>query len=168
MRSGRGGGVELTFPACLVTSLEELGRRHGATLFMVLLAVFQVVLGRWSGQRDFAVGMLAVGRGRLELEDLIGFFVNTLVIRADLSGNPTFAEVLHRVRESVLGAFDHQEVPFERLVEELRPERDPSRNPLFQAWLALQNLPSGPGRRSEGSERLRIPRARAGRGLRAV
>ncbi len=138
VRSGRGGGVELTFPAGLVTSLEELGRRHGATLFMVLLAVFQVVLGRWSGQRDFAVGTPAAGRGRLELEDLIGFFVNTLVIRADLSGNPTFAEVLHRVRESVLGAFDHQEVPFERLVEELRPERDPSRNPLFQAMFDLE------------------------------
>ena len=146
VRSGRGGEIEVTFPAGLVTGLEELGRRQGATLFMVLLAAFQVVLGRWSGQRDLAVGTPAAGRSRVELEGLIGFFVNTLVIRGDLSGNPDFAEFLGRVRESVLGAFDHQEVPFERLVEELRPERDLSRNPLFQAWLALREL--HPGRRA--------------------
>ncbi|MYT20130.1 AMP-binding protein, partial [Streptomyces sp. SID7760] len=147
--SGRGGAVEIDLPKELEAALGELARRHGVTRFTVLLAVVQIVLGRWSGQRDVAVGTPVAGRGQLELERLVGLLVNTVVLRADLSGEPTFTQFLDRVRESVLGAFDHQEVPFERLVEQLRPERDPSRNPLFQVMFDVQESAAG-GPRIEG------------------
>jgi amino acid adenylation domain-containing protein len=139
VRSGRGGFVEVPLPGTLVTAAEALAHAHGATLFMVLLAAYQTVLARWSGQTDIAVGTPAAGRDRTELEELIGCFLNTLVLRGDLTGTRSFATLLKRTRERVLDAFDHQDVPFERIVARLRPERDLSRTPLFQAWLALQN-----------------------------
>ncbi|GAA1930721.1 hypothetical protein GCM10009716_42690 [Streptomyces sodiiphilus] len=147
--SGRGGAVEVPLAPELTDAVDELARRHGATRFMVLLAVVQIVLARWSGQRDVPVGTPVAGRARLELERLVGFFVNTVVLRGDLSGDPTFAEYLDRARATVLGAFDHQDVPFERLVEELRPERDPSRNPLFQVMFDVQESTGG-GPRIDG------------------
>ncbi len=106
---------------------------------MVLLAAFQVLLMRYSGQEDIAVGTPIAGRNRTEIEGLIGFFVNTLVMRGDLSGNPTFSELLTRTRERAVDAYSHQDLPFEKLVEELQARRDLSRNPLFQVMFTLQN-----------------------------
>ncbi|MEU5095199.1 amino acid adenylation domain-containing protein [Streptomyces sp. NPDC020996] len=141
--TGRGGAVEVDLPAHLVERVDALARARGASRFMVLLAVAQAVLARWTGQADVSVGTPVAGRGRLELEPLVGFFVNTVVLRTDLSGRPTFAGLVDRVREVVLGAFDHQEVPFERVVERLRPERDLSRNPLFQVMVDVQDASTG-------------------------
>jgi amino acid adenylation domain-containing protein len=147
--SGRGAAVQVDLAPELLADLDELGRTGGATRFMVLLAAFQIVLARWTGQSDLAVGTPVAGRSRVEVERLIGFFVNTLVLRGDLSGDPDFTDVLARVRERVLGAFSHQDVPFERLVEELRPERDLSRSPLFQVMFDVQEgvaaVPSADG-----------------------
>ncbi|MBN1567730.1 MAG: amino acid adenylation domain-containing protein, partial [Acidobacteria bacterium] len=126
-------------PSSLVQSLKDLSRREGTTLFMTLLAAFQTQLHRYSGQSDIAVGSPIANRSRAELEGLIGFFVNTLVLRSNLEGNPAFRELLSRVREVALGAYAHQDLPFEKLVEELKPERDPGRNPLFQVMMVLQN-----------------------------
>ena len=113
----------------------ELGRRHGATLFMTLLAAYDLLLCRYAGQEQVLVGTPIANRNHLETEPLIGCFVNTLVLRGDLRGNPTFGELLRRVRETALGAYAHQDLPFEKLVEELQPERDMSRSPLFQVWI---------------------------------
>ncbi|MFE7812765.1 amino acid adenylation domain-containing protein [Streptomyces sp. NPDC057433] len=136
--TGRGGAVEIDLPRALVDRTDALARERGATRFMVLLAAAQTVLARWTGQTDICVGTPVAGRGRLELEPLVGFFVNTVVLRTDLSGRPAFDTLVDRVRDVVLGAFDHQEVPFEQVVERLRPERDLSRNPLFQAMVDVQ------------------------------
>jgi non-ribosomal peptide synthetase component F/acyl carrier protein len=125
----------------LTEALKSLSSRHGVTLFMSLLAAFQSVLQRYTGQVDILVGTPVAGRTRLETENLIGFFVNTLVLRTDLSGVPTFAELLKRVREVALEAELHQDVPFELLVEELQPERSLSHTPLFQVMFAMQNAP---------------------------
>jgi non-ribosomal peptide synthetase component F len=108
---------------------------------MALLAAFKTVLSHYSGQTDIAVGTPVAGRSRPELEQLIGFFVNTLVLRTDLSGRPTFRQLLARVRDTALGAFDHQDVPFERLVQDLQPDRNLDRTPLFQVMFGLQNAP---------------------------
>jgi amino acid adenylation domain-containing protein len=143
VESFRGGRQPLTVPAELTAALTALGRERGATLFMTLLAGFQALLGRLTGQDDLAVGTPVAGRSRVEVEDLIGLFINTLVLRTDLGGDPTFGETLARVRETALGAYAHQELPFERLVQELRPERALGHSPLFQVLFILQNVPSG-------------------------
>jgi amino acid adenylation domain-containing protein len=141
VQSYRGARFEMALPQALAEALKALGRAQGATLFMTLLAAFQVLLHRYSGAEDIAVGTPIAGRRRAELEGLIGFFANTLVLRVSLADEPTFREVLARVRESALSAYTHQDVPFEKLVEELAPQRDLSRNPLFQVSFALQNAP---------------------------
>jgi non-ribosomal peptide synthetase component F len=125
----------------LTDRLYALSREQGVTLFMTLLAGYQTLLSRYSGMEDIAVGSAVANRSRAELEPLIGFFVNTLVFRTDLSGAPSFKELLKRVREVTLGAFAHQDVPFEKLVDALQPERNLSHTPLFQVAFALQNLP---------------------------
>jgi amino acid adenylation domain-containing protein len=140
-QSFRGSKCTLMLPKPLTEQIAALGRKEGATLFMMLLAAFNVLLSRYSGQDDIVVGSPIAGRTRAELENLIAFFVNTLVLRADLSGNPSFRELLARVRETAMGAYAHQDVPFEKLVEELKPDRDLSRNPLFQVMFILQNAP---------------------------
>ncbi|MFJ4919555.1 amino acid adenylation domain-containing protein [Streptomyces sp. NPDC088725] len=161
-RSGRGGAIEVPFAPELAAGIDELARRHGATRFMVLLAVAQLVLARWTGQDDVPVGSPVAGRNRVELERLVGFFVNTVVLRGDLSGDPAFTEFLGRTRTTVLEAFDHQDVPFERLVERLRPERDLSRNPLFQVMVDVQEGVTG-GPRADGldAETFALPWASA-------
>jgi amino acid adenylation domain-containing protein len=128
-------------PASLISSLKELGRKEQVTLYMTTLAAFQTLLYRYSGQADVPVGSPIAGRSYVETEGLIGFFVNTLVLRSDLSGDPTFSELLARVRKVALESYAHQELPFEKLVEALRPDRDPSRSPLFQVMFVLQNIP---------------------------
>ncbi|HEX2642744.1 MAG TPA: amino acid adenylation domain-containing protein, partial [Thermoanaerobaculia bacterium] len=142
VQSYRGTSRPVALPAGLIRPADELGRSEGATLFMVLLAAFQALLARYSGQDDLAVGTPVAGRKRLETEGLIGFFVNTLVLRGDLTGNPTFRELLGRVRETALAAYLHQDVPFEKLVEELVSERSLAHTPLFQVMLVLQNAPA--------------------------
>src|ERR687885_401863 len=131
----------LELPKSLSKELEALSQRQGVTLFMTLLAAFQTLLYRYTQQADIVVGSAIANRNRHEIEGLIGFFVNSLVLRTDLSGNPTFLELLGRVREVALRAYAHQDLPFEKLVEELHPERNLSYHPLFQVVFSLQNTP---------------------------
>ncbi|HEX7239753.1 MAG TPA: amino acid adenylation domain-containing protein, partial [Longimicrobiaceae bacterium] len=140
-RSGEGAAHLFPLPVGVGAALHALARREGATLYMALLAAFQALLAKYAGEEDVVVGTPVAGRTHAELEGLVGFFVNTLPLRTDLSGDPGFAGVLRRVRDTALGAFAHQDVPFEKLVEELAPERVPGRNPLFQVAFALQNVP---------------------------
>lgn len=137
----RGTQFFFALPTDLCTSLKAFSQQEGATLFMTLLAAFQILLFRYTDQRDIVVGTPIANRNRDEIEPLIGFFVNTLIMRTQISGNLTVRALLARVREVALGAFEHQDVPFERLVEELRPERAPDHSPLFQVAFALQNAP---------------------------
>ncbi|MGB5963236.1 MAG: amino acid adenylation domain-containing protein [Coleofasciculaceae cyanobacterium] len=137
----RGTTQFLQLSESLSEALEALSKSEGATLFMTLLAAFQILLSRYTQQEDIVVGTPIANRNRSEIEPLIGFFVNSLVLRTNLSGNPTFLEVLNRVRKVALGAYAHQDLPFEKLVEELHPERNLNQNPLFQVVFALQNAP---------------------------
>jgi non-ribosomal peptide synthetase component F/acyl carrier protein len=139
MMSYRGGRQSFSLAPEPSRALVALGRREGATLFMVLLSAFDVLLARWSGQRGVVVGMPIAGRTRAQTEGLIGFFVNTLALYTRLDDEPSFVDLLARVREACLGAYAHQDLPFERLVDELNPARDLSRTPLFQVMLVLQN-----------------------------
>ncbi|MGH3799015.1 MAG: amino acid adenylation domain-containing protein, partial [Pseudonocardiaceae bacterium] len=132
---------EFVVPAEVTARLKELGRQRDTTLFMTLVAACQLLLRRWSGQDDIAVGTVVAGRDRTELEGLIGFFVNTLVLRSRVDGARSFTQFLDTVKETVLDAFVHQQVPFERVVDDLQPTRDTSRSPLFQAMVVLQNTP---------------------------
>ncbi|HEU4456215.1 MAG TPA: amino acid adenylation domain-containing protein, partial [Longimicrobium sp.] len=141
----RGATVPVELSPELLERLQALGRSEGATLYMTLLGAFQVLLSKYAGSEDVVVGTPIAGRTRKEVEGLIGFFVNTLVLRTDLSGDPSFREVLRRAREVTLGAYEHQEVPFERLVAELQPERTLSHSPLFQVMLTLQNAGNSGG-----------------------
>ena len=139
--SYRGAHFSVSLPENLTVDVKKLGRQESVTLFMVLLAAYQILLARYAGKEDIVVGTDVANRTRVETEGLIGFFVNLLVLRTDLSGNPTFREALQRVREMALGAYAHQQMPFEKLVEELQPERSRSRNPLVQVLFVLQNAP---------------------------
>jgi amino acid adenylation domain-containing protein len=146
VRTHRGASVSTELSGEVLERLQALGRSEGTTLYMTLLSAFQVLLGRYSGSDDVVVGSSIAGRTRGEVEEVIGFFVNSLVLRTDLSGDPSFREVLRRVREVTLGAYEHQEVPFEKLVAELQPERSLSHSPLFQVSFSLNNAEgSGPG-----------------------
>ena len=143
VRSQRGAVHRFSLSAPLSRSLAALCRREGATRFMLLLAAFAALLSRLTGQDDLTIGTPIAGRNRSEIEGLIGFFVNTLIFRPDLSGEPGFAELLRRVRREALQAQAHQDLPFERLVEELSRDRSLDRTPLFQVMLALQNAQVG-------------------------
>ncbi len=141
MQSMRGGHEAFRVSAELTEQLRALALREGATLFMVLLAVFEALLARYSGQRDLVVGTPIANRNRYETEELIGFFVNMLALRVKLHGQVSFRELVRQVRKVTLGAYAHQDVPFEKLVEELQPERDTSRQPIVQAMFVMQNAP---------------------------
>ncbi len=141
IQSYRGKRQFLQLPKQLSEALETLSQREGVTLFMTMLAAFQTLLYHYAQQEDIVVGSPIANRNRSEIEALIGFFVNSLVLRTDLSGNPTFRELLNRVKEVALGAYAHQDLPFEKLVEELHPDRALNQNPLFQVAFALQNAP---------------------------
>ena len=138
-QSFRGARLPISLPESLTAGINELSRREGVTQFMALLAAFQILLYRYTGQEDVVIGSPIANRNHTEIEGLIGFFVNTLVLRTDLSGNPTFRQLVSRIRDVCLGAYAYQDLPFEKLVQELQPERDLSRNPLFQVMFALQN-----------------------------
>jgi amino acid adenylation domain-containing protein len=137
----RGTRSKLILPQDLTSALEAMSQRHGVTVFMVLLAAFNVLLARYTGQDDIVVGSPSASRTRTELYPMMGFFVSNLVLRTDLSGGPSFNEVLKRVREVTLRAYEHQDVPFDQLVQALRPERSLDHSPLFQTMFIFQNFP---------------------------
>ncbi|HEV2862461.1 MAG TPA: amino acid adenylation domain-containing protein [Pyrinomonadaceae bacterium] len=152
VRSLNGSFVPFELPGALASKLRRLCQREGVTLFMLLLGAYQLLLSRYCGQTDVLVGTPIAGRNRQEVEGLIGFFVNTLILRTDLSGGPSLRELLRRVREVCLGAYAHAELPLEKLVEELQPERSLSHSPLFQVMFALQNTPSNEVEQMPGLE----------------
>ena len=141
VQSFRGGVLYADLPADLTTQLRQLSTRCGATLFMVVRSAFAVLMQRYSGQSDLVIGSPVANRNRREVEEQIGFFVNTLALRSDLSGDPTFLELVEQTRNLCLGAYAHQDLPFEKLVEELNPVRSMDRQPLVQVMFALQNAP---------------------------
>ncbi|MEH1807830.1 non-ribosomal peptide synthetase [Nostoc sp.] len=141
IQSYQGATQFLELPLKLIDALEKLSQQEGVTLFMTLVAAFQTLLYRYTHQEDIALGSPIANRNRSEIEGIIGFFVNSLVLRSNLSGNPTFRELLGRVREVTLGAYSYQDLPFEKLVEELHPERNLSHHPLFQVVFGFQNAP---------------------------
>ncbi len=157
----RGGKSSLALSPELAEGLKALSRQEGASLFMTLLAGFNVLLGLHGGQDDLVIGVPVAGRNRVETEGLIGFFLNSLALRTRLAGNPTFRELLSQVRQVALGAYAHQDFPFEKLVEELQPERDLSRTPIFQVFFNMENAATSrldwPGLRAE-----RLPRSTEG------
>lgn len=139
--STKGGFIGLKLGAEITSWLTDIANREGGTLFMALLSMYYILLYRYTGQKDLIVGTPIANRNRAEVENIIGFFANNLAIRVELDGGMTFREIFQRVRTSTLGAYDHQDIPFEKLVEELNVERDMSRNPIFQTEFALQNAP---------------------------
>jgi amino acid adenylation domain-containing protein len=141
LQSIDGGREKMTVPLSLADDLKSLSQREGITLFMTMVAAFNILLHRYSGQEDIIVGTPIANRNHNDIENLIGFFVNTLILRTNVSGEQTVREFLSQVRETALDAYTHQDLPFERLVEELQPDRDLSRNPLFQAMVVIQNSP---------------------------
>ena len=141
VQSFRGSSQSLQLPVPLAEALNALSKREGVTLFMLLLAAFKALLSRYTEQSDIVIGSPIANRNRVELEGLIGLFVNTLVLRTDLSGNPTFRELVRRVRAVALEAYAHQDMPFEQLVEQMQPDRTMSRNPLFQVMFQMENTP---------------------------
>ncbi|HEV3049291.1 MAG TPA: condensation domain-containing protein, partial [Longimicrobium sp.] len=143
VESHRGAVERLVVPSELAAEVNALARREGATLFMVLLAALDVVLGRLAGQEDVVVGTPIAGRTRAETDRMVGLFLNSLALRTDLSGDPSFRELLGRVRETTLDAYAHQEIPFERVLEEVRPERSLAHAPVFQVMLNLANFQRG-------------------------
>jgi amino acid adenylation domain-containing protein len=142
VQSFRGATQMFSLGAAVTSGLKALAQASGVTLFMLLVAAFQTLLSRYTGQEDVVVGTPIANRNRSETEGLIGFFVNTLVLRTGLTGDPSFRRLLERVREVTLGAYEHQDLPFERLVEELQPERTLNQNPLVQVLFSLQNAPT--------------------------
>ncbi|WP_345144602.1 amino acid adenylation domain-containing protein, partial [Dactylosporangium darangshiense] len=155
VRSTAGAVVEFRVPPAAAEGLRAIARRANASMFMTLLAAYDVLLGRHAGQDDVVVGTPVANRTDVRLEGLVGNFINTLVLRTDLSGDPTFAELLDRVRTTTLAAFDHQDLPFERLVDELATERDRSRTPVFQAlfnYYAREDEPDSDGDDAVGAE----------------
>lgn len=144
--SYRGAIKSFSLPAELYESLKALSRREGVNLFMVLLAAFKTILYKYTERSDLVIGVPNANRNRAEIESLIGFFVNILPMRTDLSGNPRFRELLWRVKDVALGAYVHQDLPFEKLVEEIQPERGLNQAPLFNIAFGIQNAPKAEGR----------------------
>ncbi|MFZ6027917.1 MAG: amino acid adenylation domain-containing protein [Chloroflexota bacterium] len=142
MRAFRGATETFSLSPALTAAIKALSQAQGTTLFMTLLAAFQALLYRYTQQTDLVIGTRVAGRNRREVESMVGLFVNSLVLRADLSGQPTFRELLRRVRAMTMDAYTHQDVPFEMLVEKLQPPRDQNRNPFFQVMFVLQNFPT--------------------------
>ena len=133
-----GGSVSFQIPGELAGKVKRLGQKENATLFMSTMAAYQVLLSKYSGQQDFAVGTAVANRSRKGTEDLIGFFVNTIALPARLHNQMNFLQLLNQVRQTTVESYEYQDVPFAKLVEELQPERDLSRTPIFQAMLVFQ------------------------------
>jgi amino acid adenylation domain-containing protein/non-ribosomal peptide synthase protein (TIGR01720 family) len=140
-RTLQGANISFRLSSSLTIALQQLSQKSGCTLFMTLLAAFQTLLHRYTGNNDLIIGTAIANRNRAEIEGLIGFFINTLALRTDFSGNPTFTQLLHRVRATTLSAYAHQDLPFEQLVDALHPQRSLSYTPLFQVMFVLQNAP---------------------------
>ncbi|HVU35199.1 MAG TPA: MupA/Atu3671 family FMN-dependent luciferase-like monooxygenase [Opitutaceae bacterium] len=144
VQSHRGGNVRLNVPAALIARLREVSQQHHVTLFMTLLAGFKILVHRYTGQTDVVIGSPLAGRDAAETEALIGCFINTLALRTNLSGDPTVTELLGRIRDVTLTAYEYRELPYEKLVEELQPQRNLSFDPICQVFFMLQNVPTAP------------------------